>query len=332
MLHKILVIQTAFPGDVILATALLESIHHSNSEYKIDILVRKGNESLFSAHPFLNSIIVWDKSKNKFSNLFKLLFKIRKEKYNLVINLQRFAGSGLLTAFSGAKTTRGFDKNPFSILFSKKFKHIIGDGRHETERNHDLIKDITGDLVLKPKLYPQKSDFEKIEHLKKHAYICIAPGSVWFTKKFPESKWIGFVKAYSEENPNDNILLIGSATEKGLCDRIKSGAGSEKIQNLAGEYSLLQSAALIRDAKMNYVNDSAPLHLASAMNGKTIAIFCSTVPTFGFGPLSDDARVVETKQDLACRPCGLHGFNYCPLGHFKCAETIEIKQIISANG
>ena len=122
MLKKILIIQTAFPGDVILATALLESLHHSKPEVKLDILVRKGNEVLFSGHPFINNLLVWDKSKNKFSNLFKLISVIKSEKYDLLVNLQRFASSGLLTIFSNAKETRGFSKNPFSFLFSKKIK------------------------------------------------------------------------------------------------------------------------------------------------------------------------------------------------------------------
>ncbi|HNS12341.1 MAG TPA: glycosyltransferase family 9 protein [Bacteroidia bacterium] len=332
MLNKLLVIQTAFPGDVILATALLESLHHSHPECKIDVIIRNGNETLFNQHPFINSIIVWDKSKNKLPNLFKLIFKVRDRKYDLVINLQRFASSGLLTTFSGAKESRGFDKNPFSGFFSKKYKHTIGDGRHETERNHDLIRDLCGEQVHKPKLYPQIKDFEKVQELKKGPYICIAPGSVWFTKKFPEKKWIEFIKTYSLKNNLDKVYLIGSATEHDLCERIKAGCASPMIDNLAGKLSLLQSAALIKDAKMNYVNDSAPMHLASAMNGKTTAVFCSTVPTFGFGPLSEIAKIVETTEDLACRPCGIHGYNYCPLGHFNCAETIDVKQLISENG
>ncbi|MGZ4057095.1 MAG: glycosyltransferase family 9 protein, partial [Bacteroidia bacterium] len=85
---------------------------------------------------------------------------------------------------------------------------------------------------------------------------------------------------------------------------------------------------LIKDAQMNYVNDSGPMHIASAMNAKTTAIFCSTVPAFGFGPLSDDAKIVETKLQLDCRPCGLHGHKECPKGHFKCALTIETEELL----
>lgn len=79
---------------------------------------------------------------------------------------------------------------------------------------------------------------------------------------------------------------------------------------------------------MNYVNDSAPLHIASAMNAPITAVFCSTVPAFGFGPLSDHSKIIETKLMLDCRPCGLHGFKSCPKGHFKCALSIEAKDLL----
>lgn len=78
---------------------------------------------------------------------------------------------------------------------------------------------------------------------------------------------------------------------------------------------------------MNFVNDSGSMHMASAMNAPTTAVFCSTVPDFGFGPLSEHAKIVQTTEKLDCRPCGLHGFNKCPKGHFNCANTITISQL-----
>ena len=71
---------------------------------------------------------------------------------------------------------------------------------------------------------------------------------------------------------------------------------------------------------MNYVLDSGPLHICSAMNAPVTAIFCSTSPAFGFGPLSDISIVVEPQEKLSCRPCGAHGHKKCPEGHFKCGN------------
>jgi heptosyltransferase-2 len=79
---------------------------------------------------------------------------------------------------------------------------------------------------------------------------------------------------------------------------------------------------------MNYVNDSAPMHIASAVNAPVTAIYCSTVPAFGFGPLSDVSFIVETDEKLACKPCGIHGLESCPEKHFKCALTIDTKKLL----
>jgi heptosyltransferase-2 len=95
---------------------------------------------------------------------------------------------------------------------------------------------------------------------------------------------------------------------------------------LAGKLTLLQSAALMRDSKMNYVNDSGPLHFASALNAPVTAFFCSTTPEFGFGPLSDLSEIIEVKN-LACKPCGLHGHKECPQGHFNCGNLINLTNI-----
>ncbi len=322
--RSILVIQTAFIGDVILATAVLESLHRKFPDSSIDFLVRKGNESLVSDHPFLREVVIFDKSK-KIKNLFALIGKIRKSKYDLVINVQRFATTGIMTVLSGAKLTVGFDKNPMSSLFSRKVVHNV-DGPHEVERNHQLIEFLVGKDHPRPRLYPTAKDFERVREYKGQPYITISPASVWFTKQFPMEKWVEFIRTV----PADlKIYLLGAPGDKDLCDAVIAGSVRPGVINVAGKLSFLQSAALIDGARMNFANDSAPMHLASAMNAPIAAVYCSTVTSFGFGPLSDNSFVIETIEKLDCRPCGLHGHRECPLGHFDCAKSIETSQLLA---
>jgi ADP-heptose:LPS heptosyltransferase len=323
--NKILVIQTAFIGDAILATALLESIHQSVPEATLDILVRKGNESLFQQHPFLNEVLIWDKKQSKYKNLFTLLRTIRVSKYDLVINLQRFGATGLLTAFSGGKVTVGYDKNPLAFLFSKKFPHELDKGLHEVDRNNILISWFASTLTRQPKLYPSATQYAKVEAYTNVPFICAAPNSVWFTKQYPEHKWVEFL---NQVPAGYAIYLLGAPGDAASCLRIKEQISSgNAVEILAGKLSFLESAALMDKAAMNYVNDSAPMHIASSMNAPVAAIFCSTVPAFGFGPLSDKSFNIETAEKLNCRPCGLHGYKACPEGHFKCAEGIGKEQL-----
>ncbi|PRY16425.1 heptosyltransferase-2 [Pontibacter ummariensis] len=324
-MNKILIIQTAFLGDVVLATALIEKLHAFYPEARLDFLLRKGNEGLLKEHPLLRQVLVWNKQEGKYKSLLRLLSQIRAEKYDLVVNVQRFGATGFLTALSGAKETVGFDKNPFSRLFTRRYPHNIESGTHEVERNDLLIQSVTNAIPSRPKLYPGQTDFAKVEELKKEPFICMAPTSVWFTKQYPQEQWVTLLDSL---DPKYKVYLIGSPADKVYCDEIISLSQNQGVKNLCGQLSLLQSAALMRDAVLNYVNDSGPMHLASALNAPTAAVYCSTIPRFGFGPLSDFARIVEREEPLYCRPCGLHGYQECPEGHFKCARDIRNEQLL----
>ena len=120
-----------------------------------------------------------------------------------------------------------------------------------------------------------------------------------------------------------------SPKEIKLCDQIIDSSQHANSLNLAGKLSFLESTALLKDAQMNYVNDSAPMHLASAINAPTTAVFCSTVPEFGFGPLATKSFIIQTNENLDCRPCGLHGLPKCPKKHFDCALTIDKQQLLN---
>ncbi len=367
---KFLIIQTAFIGDVVLATPLIEKLKHHYPGASIDILVRKGNETLLTNHPHLRAVLVFDKRENKYSNLWKLIGAIRLQRYDYVINVQRFFTTGLITKFSGAKTTIGFDKNPWSLFFDIRVKHIIPNktntkvplvaellhkvarneveasgGRgsreskvplsedkesreskvplsvesntHEVSRNLSLIVSITDNHFVRPKLYPSPADYQKTNI--EGEYVCIAPASIWFTKQYPADRWVDLIRKFPD---HITICLLGAKSDVTLCDYIGLRIPGKNLHILAGKLSFLESAALMQKAKMNYVNDSAPLHFASAMNAPVTAVFCSTLPSFGFGPLSDESRIAEIEYDLYCRPCGLHGKKACPEGHFKCSKIL----------
>jgi heptosyltransferase-2 len=323
-----LLIQTAFIGDVILATALVEYLAQHEPYAPLDVLVRRGNEGLLAGNPHIRRVLIWDKKSRKYPNLLRLLRQIRQEEYYQVVTLQRFASTGFLTAFSGAPLRAGFAENPFSRFFTRRVPHVIGDGTHEVARNLRLLPEAVSEAALpRPRLYPTPADeAAAAPYAAVGEYVCLAPTSVWFTKQYPEEKWLELLAALPAGLP---VYLLGGPPDTAACERITRAAARPGLINLSGKLSLLASAALMRGAVLNYVNDSAPLHLCSATDAPVCAIFCSTVPAFGFGPLSTFARIVEHPGPLACRPCGLHGHARCPLGHFRCAREIETTQLLA---
>jgi ADP-heptose:LPS heptosyltransferase len=321
---KILIIQTAFIGDVILATPIIEKLHSEYPNATLDFLLRKGNEGLLENHPFLNEVLIWDKKQGKYKQMLRIIGQIRANKYDCVINLQRFFSTGLISVLSRGNIIIGFDKNPLSYLYSIKVPHIIGSETvHEVDRNLSLLKSLVKKIErVRPCLYPHFNDFTKV--IPTGLYITISPTSVWFTKQYPQNKWVDLIN----QIPTDTtIYLLGGKTDFEACEQIINSAERGNISNMCGQLSFLQSAALMKNAQMNYVNDSAPMHLASAVNAPVTAIFCSTIPAFGFGPLSENSKIVEVSEKLDCRPCGLHGYKACPKGHFKCAE-ISASEIV----
>jgi heptosyltransferase-2 len=356
-MHRILVIQTAFIGDVVLATALLQNLHAAYPAATIDILVRQGADELFTDHPYINEVHVWNKKKNKYQHLFQIIQNIRRIKYDVVINVQRYLATGIITVLSSAKKTIGFNKNPLSFLFSEVVAHQFGAAAdaaggaaeararavaqnsnsaalqnsnnaalHETSRNHALLASLTTAPVAKPALYPSAANFAAVQKWQGAPYICMSPGSVWETKKMPAQNWIDLINAVPT---NYTIYLMGAPNETALCEEILSGSSRGGVINIAGQLNLLEAAALIKGARLNYVNDSAPMHLASATNAPVAAIYCSTIPAFGYGPLSDTQFVVETLEHMPCKPCGLHGKKDCPLGHFNCGHSITTAQLLA---
>jgi len=327
--NKILIIQTAFLGDVILTTSLIEKLNEKFPDSSIDFLLRKGNQVILKNNPHINEVLILDKKK-KASDSYRLIKILRKNKYDLLVNAQRYFTTGFITCLSGAKIKIGYADNPLSFLFTKRigYNSAMDSGQHELDKLHRLIADYTDDKAAMPRIYIGKTEEDKISSLPGD-FITIHPGSVWFTKQFPRERWIEFLNKVPEDL---RIFLLGGPRERVLCDSIKDGTQHEKVENMAGDLDLIESAALMKRAKNNYVNDSAPLHICSAVGAPCTAIFCSTVPEFGFGPLSPKSRIIEIEEKLDCRPCGRHGKKKCPEGHFKCAMNIPVESLLDGLG
>lgn len=323
--QRILIIQTAHIGDVVLATPVVEALVEQYPKAAVDVLVRRGNEEIFAHHPQVHETLVWDKTSHKYLGLFRLLRQVRKRRYDLIVNVQRHLSTGLLTALSRAKERVGFDKNPMSLFFTRRIGHRIGAAAapiHEVARNLQLLEGLANTSFRRPVIhFPPRMNLP-IEVQK--PYLCFAPGSVWFTKAWPSKNWIALLNRVP---PHYHCYLLGGASDHSLCQEIAQRTTHDQVINLAGKLTLLESAWLMKGASMNFTNDSAPMHLASAVNAPVTAIFCATVPWFGFGPLSDVSYVVQTAKPLACRPCGLHGHHQCPKGHFECSD-ISIEALL----
>lgn len=332
-IKSILIIQTAFIGDVVLTLPLAQKIKRYLKQSSIDILVTPKAAGLLVNHPSISKVIPYDKhGKDKgLIKFFQLGKRIKEKQYDLILVPHRSLRSALLTWLLKPNLSIGFDTS----AGKKFFKYTVTYSRtsHEIERNLYLLKPLNlpeSDFEL-PILYPTKSDVSAIDSVMwsndvdSSKMVAVAPGTIWNTKRWPKEKYAEVCKQLSTESYV--VWLIGSKEDKDLCDDIVKGAQSDKVINVAGKLTLLQSAELIRRCKLLISNDSAPMHLAVAVRTPVVAIFGATVPEFGFAPRGEKDTVVEI-MGLKCRPCSIHGGKKCPIKTFECMNSITSEMVM----
>jgi len=179
---------------------------------------------------------------------------------------------------------------------------------------------------MRPSLAPSTAERDVVDTLLQSHHvepgerlIALAPGSVWATKRWPYYAELASALAQS-----GRIVIVGGPGDRALAKEIL--AAVPNAIDATGALPLLASAELIGRCAVIVTNDSAPLHLASAMGTPTVAIFGPTVPEFGFGPLAP-MKVVIGHESLACRPCHRHGPKRCPLTHFRCMRELSVEAV-----
>lgn len=333
-------LQPAFLGDVVLATSLLESWHRHFPEHRPEVLVRRGAEGLFEDHPFVGRVHVWDRrGGRKYLRLLRLARQMRDGKERLVVNLHRHPSMAMLTRYIANGETVGFSAPTARHAAGVRLApHDFGDGRHETERNHGLIEPWLGPWNPesdRPRLHPADRHVRAASEWPTGALV-LAPASVWATKRWPSGHWSALADAWTERNPGKEVILLGGPADGELLGTVKQGCRVAAPRACAGGLDLLGSAALMCQSAAVVSNDSAPLHMAGAVDVPVVGVFCSTTPRFGFGVLpamrgGDRAADVEVGEaSLGCKPCGPHGHARCPEGHFKCGTALEVRTVLNA--
>ena len=321
--EKILVIQTAFLGDLILSTTLFKKIKLKHPDSHITLIVNKGTEQILSNNPNIDTILPVDK-KQTFKNplkFIKFLFELQKENFSICYSPHFSHRSSLISFFSGAKIRIGYKESGFGFLHTKTYPRPLR-GVHEVQKLLQLVDSVG---LERPEIFLNKEVNGEIKSKMENVseFIVVAPSSIWETKRMPIEKFIELVRQILENTPYTPVI-IGSKNDKYLSDQIVNVHGS-KVVDMTGRTNLMELSYIISKAKCVISNDSSPIHIASAFNIPTLAIFGATITDFGYTPLSERHTISEVS--LECRPCGIHGGNICPKQHFRCMMDQNIEEI-----
>jgi heptosyltransferase-2 len=327
-MSKIAVIQTAFPGDVVLSLPLYRALKDRDSSSYLTGVVRPESICLLRNNPFIDEIIPFDKygEDRGFNGITAMSSKLKG--YDTAIIVQRHLRSAMIAALARIPIRIGYNSTAARLLYTAKVTYR--NDVHEVQRCLDLIGVDNNNKRYKPEIYIDELTRAQAEKsLNENGvtgdFVAIAPGSIWYTKRYVHfPQLIDLIN----EKLNLSVVLLGGKRDIALCSNIAKSCSNSPV-DLAGRSNLLLSAAIISKAALVIANDSAPGHIAAAVDTPVVSIFGPTVPAFGFAPYSERSVVVEF-DGLYCRPCTRHGSNHCPQGHFRCMKELWPEIIISA--
>lgn len=319
-----LVIQTAFPGDVILSTPLIRRAAERLGA-PVDVLVIPAGANVLQNNPHVREVMVFDKQgadKGLFG-FWRTARKLRARRYGTAYLAQGSMRSALLALVARIPRRIGFR----GAAGARFYTHAVMDAG-EPHHIEKLLRLADGAPDRRePEVFPSQGDRDAVEALLQETgitgdFVALAPGSAWATKRWPY--YPELARALSSEVP---LAIVGGPGDRADARAIRTALGNAPVADGTGRLTMLQSAELIRRAKVLVSNDSAPVHLASAVKTPVVEIYGPTVTQFGFAARPELSRIVEP-DPLPCRPCSHHGPAICPMVHHKCMRDTPISRVL----
>ena len=319
-----LIVDTSFLGDVLCAEPLVRAAVRLHPGEPVDFLTSPGAAPLLHGHPQLRSVVVYDKRRGDRGpgGLLRMARRLRQAGYARAWSTHRSWRTALLLRIARIPERAGFAGASGGWLYTRQVAYRRD--LHEIERNLEFAG---GGAWEPPRVHPGEAELLRAAELAPEgAFVAVAPGSIWATKRWPEEHFAALVRALAAGVAP--VVLLGGPEDRELCARIARAADGGAVTDLAGRTSLRESYALIARAACLVCNDSAPMHLGVAARVPVVGIYCSPVPAFGFAPRGPRDVVLEV-DGLDCRPCGIHGHPACPRGHFKCGRDLAPARVLA---
>ena len=326
-------------GDLVLTTPIFRELKRVFPDAEITLLTSSGTGSVLNNNPHIDHFI-WHKRKESYSELNYLIKKLHKKKFDLVYDAHR----SLRSIWIVWNLTRfGFHKTPKvwlikkrslqrSILINFKLNFLKNT---PSQRQHLLLPlQNQTSIVLNnhTELFPDQNTVMQIKNflnknnLLQKKYIAIGASASYPLKRWPLKYFKELIsKLIKKDCP---VVLVGGANEPENTKLEHDFSG--KVINAAGKFTPLESAELLRHARIVVTNDTSISHLAEAMQTPAIVFFGATVREFGYPPFLKESTMMETKEKLSCRPCSRDGRGRCSNpDNLRCLTSITPEMVLS---
>ncbi len=318
-MKKILVIKPRAIGDVLLSTPVLPNLREEFPGAQIDFLVEKFASDVMIDNPFIDNVISFD---TKMQSSISIIKYVRKNRYNLIIDLFANPRTAIITMLSGTKYRVGFPfkwrKFAYNILVHPRSGEV-----HNVEFNLDAIRRLGIPIKFKnPTFYLNDmvkkfaDSFLSSHNLPPRKFITINIGGGWEIKRLPMSKLIEICDLIHAKLHSSVVILYGPS-EKNEATQITESTNAI----LAPPTSLHEMGAIMKESLLLITNDSGPMHIAAALGVPTLVIFGPTSPRLQ-GPYENISEIVRN-ENLDCLECNL---TKCPIGN-PCMKELMVETI-----
>jgi heptosyltransferase II len=336
MYKNILVINLMHIGDLLLVTPVLRTLRANYPEARISLLADKKLADLVQYNKHIDECLLIDK-KGKDDHIFSFLLfiqKLRRKKYDLVINLHRNERASALAAFSGAKRIVGYSKPGFSLLFDKVMPNTKA-VKHQIHSHFDVLREAAGvtkidDGGIEMWLPPQAE--QKADKLWEQSFtagkkvVALNIGASWKTKRWLDSYFAETADRLVEKGYG--IAFFGGPSDKALVEETMAQMRhrvNDSVRVFTGRVSLAELAALLKKCVLFITTDSGPMHVGVAQNVPIVTMFGSS-PVPGFYPY--DAKDILIKTPEKCHPCGIHECPRPGKDNMACMKRIPVDVVM----
>ena len=330
--ERVLLIHTAFIGDIILATPVLEALRRLLPKAEIRFLTTPAGAKILTPNPWGVVPLAYDK-RGREKGMRGLFAKGRELKAfapELTFCLHRSFRSTLLARLAGGESW-GFREAAGAWLLNHRVSRA---GRaYEADKNLALIEAWSGELGFSryPQLLAAPAEEADAARLlgDLSSFVAMAPSSVWATKRWPGERFGALAeRLWKEKGLRTVVVGSDSPEDQTAAASLVAAAPESQPLNLSGKTSLGSLKSVLSRAQLVVSNDSSPLHMAIAVGRPVVGVFGPTTRELGFFPLAPEGRsAVAEVPGLECRPCGLHGHQACPAGHFRCMLDLREEQV-----
>ncbi len=322
---KILIIKPSALGDIVHSLPFLHNIKKCFPEASIHWVVAKGLHTFLEGHPLIDKLWIINKDQwkrfsylpNTLGEMGALISGLKKEQFDVSVDLSGLLRSGLITLASRAKYKLGFkESNEGSPFF---YTHKIEGGKeiHAIDRYLRIAAFMgcdTSEIRYPFAPYPEHPPI--LETLPEE-YAVLAPSAGKAANRWPAERF-GQLAA---KLPLPSVLISSMADQKLVQEAVNASNG--KAISLAGKTNLKEMIAVIKKAKFFVTNDTGPMHFAAALNVPVFAIFGPANPA-RTGPYGTIHTVI--REDLECSPC----YAWKPCDHWRCMEAITVDRVYNA--